>query len=361
MNRSLGIASAFILLIFSGVQGVFAQESGNKPTFLPDGTVQVPAFELPPSEFVSREALEFQKSRAKMSGAGVSMSGDSNITEIRTNLERYMEPQVIAAQQRYPVDIVAQEIAGVKTRIVTPKNGEANSNRILINLHGGGFMMCAYGCAMVESIPIASLGRFKVITVDYRQGPEHTFPAATEDVIAVYKDLLKTYRPENIGVYGCSAGGSLTGQVAAWIIDKGLPIPGALGIFGAGAVRFGSGDSAYIAAYIDGSFAAPQREGQSAQPTGYFMGADMKNPLISPAGSPDLLEKFPPTLVVTGTRAMEMSPAIYTHFQLMKAGVSSNLIVGEGMGHCYIYSPDLPEALDTNEMIVKFFNDNLSR
>src|SRR4029077_6581875 len=82
-----------------------------------------------------------------------------------------------------------------------------------------------------------AVGRFKVVTVDYRQGPEHVYPAASEDVAAVYKDLLKTYRTENIGSYGCSAGGVLTGQVAAWLLDKGLPSPGVLGIFGAGATR----------------------------------------------------------------------------------------------------------------------------
>ena len=52
-----------------------------------------------------------------------------------------------------------------------------------------------------------------MIGVDYRQGPEHVFPAATDDVVAVYKELLKTYPAANIGIYGCSAGGMLTGEV----------------------------------------------------------------------------------------------------------------------------------------------------
>jgi hypothetical protein len=75
-----------------------------------------------------------------------------------------------------------------------------------------------HACALLESVPIASVGRFKVITVDYRQAPEATFPVASEDVAAVYKDLLKTYKPENIGVYRCSAGGALTAQAGAWFV-----------------------------------------------------------------------------------------------------------------------------------------------
>jgi acetyl esterase/lipase len=56
---------------------------------------------------------------------------------------------------------------------------------------------------------------------------------------------------------------------------------------------------------------------------------------------------------------MDMSPAIVTNSALLKAGVKSTLIVGEGMGHCYIYQPDLPESRDAHQEIVDFFRDNL--
>jgi len=53
-----------------------------------------------------------------------------------------------------------------------------------------------------------------------------------------------------------------------------------------------------------------------------------------------------------------MSPAIYTNSQLLKAGVRSTLIVGEGMGHCYIYQSNLPER-GRLPVIVSFFRENL--
>ena len=73
----------------------------------------------------------------------------------------------------------------------------------------------------------------QVITVDYREAPEHAFPAASEDVATVYRDLLKQYDPKSIGIYGISAGGFLTAQTVAWLQQENLPMPGAIGIFSA--------------------------------------------------------------------------------------------------------------------------------
>ncbi|MEY2943670.1 MAG: hypothetical protein RLY97_1684, partial [Pseudomonadota bacterium] len=92
---------------------------------------------------------------------------------------------------------------------------------------------------------------------------------------------------------------------------------------------------------------------------GYFDGADMADMILSPALHPETIAKFPPTLLITGTRAMDMSPAIVTNSALLKAGVKSTLVVGEAMGHCYIYQSNLPEARDAYDVIVRFFRENL--
>jgi hypothetical protein len=101
------------------------------------------------------------------------------------------------------------------------------ADRVLINLHGGGFT--SDSGSLVESVPVASLTQTKVISVLYRLAPEHPFPAAVEDTVAVYKELLKTYKPEKIGIYGSSAGAVLTPEVAVQLKMSGLPLPEALG------------------------------------------------------------------------------------------------------------------------------------
>ncbi len=138
-------------------------------------------------------------------------------------------------RKTYPVNIAEGKIAGVPVRIVTPPTIPPDKqNRVLINLHGGGFN--ADWGSEIESIPVANLTQTKVVAVLYSLAPEHPFPTALNEAVAVYKELLKTYKPQNIGIYGTSAGAILTGEVASRLRQLDLPLPGALGIFS------GSGD-----------------------------------------------------------------------------------------------------------------------
>jgi acetyl esterase/lipase len=286
---------------------------------------------------------------------------EPDIDKSRKALEAMLAPQVDGVIKMHPVKVEEQTIGGVPVRVVTPTRKAFDPDRVLINLHGGAFNTCWESCSLIESAPIADEGGYKVVSVNYRMAPEAAHPAGVEVVARVYRELLKSYEAKHIGIYGCSAGGALTAQTAAWLPAHGLPQAGAVGIFGAGGLRFEAGDSAYIAAYIDGSFPPPSAPGQPAldMTRGYFAKADMSDPIISPALHPEVLAKFPPALIITGTRAMDLSPAIVTNSNLIKAGKESTLIVGEGMGHCYIYQAHLPEARDAYAAIVDFFDQNL--
>ncbi len=335
------------------------EEPGNRPEFGPDGTVHVPAFDLPVSDFVSPEARKQMQFRSKM--PRTLPTAEPDIAKSRKALDAMLAPKVAGMLEMYPVAVAEESIGGIPVRIVTPKNRGFDPERVLINLHGGAFNTCWDSCSILESAPIAASGGYKVVSVNYRMAPEATHPAGVEDVASVYRELLKQYKAQNIGIYGCSAGGSLTAQAASWLPTHGLPQAGAIGIFGAGGVRFETGDSAYIAAYIDGSFPAPAGPGEPKldMTRGYFAKANMTDATVSPAMHPEVLKNFPPTLIITGTRAMDMSPAIVTNSALIKAGKDSSLIVGEGMGHCYIYSPQLPEAQDAYAAIINFFGKHL--
>lgn len=351
-------AALTTLVLTAFATAAMAQQSAPRPTFEADGTVNVPAFQLPASPFSSKEAQAAQAMRARMT-AGSEQVMVPDVAQARAGLERMLAPSVAAMLAAYPVDIEDTVIAGVPVKIFTPKGKAFDRRRVLINLHGGAFQTCWPACAYLESAPIAALGGYKVVSVNYRMAPEAKHPAGVEDAAAVYRELLKRYRAKSIGIYGCSAGGSLTAQLAAWLPANGLPQAGAAGIFGAGAVRFMAGDSAYVAAWIDGSFPPPAKGAPLDMTRGYFDGALIEGPVVSAVLHPDVIARFPPTLLITGTRAMDMSPAIVTNSALLRARVPSTLIVGEGMGHCYIYQAGFPEARDAHQATVDFFRANL--
>jgi epsilon-lactone hydrolase len=270
--------------------------------------------------------------------------------------------------KRYPAKIEKTEMAGVKVEVVTPEAGVARGqeHRVLINLHGGAFVGGAEYCGLVESVPLSSVSGMKIVCVDYRQGWEDVFPAANEDVAAVYAALLNDYAPEQIGLFGYSAGGALAAQALAWFIDRKTPIPGAVAfcsaVLGAGDLN-AAGDSDYlaVAAMGDRPPSPPRPDAPPQHRFGYFAGQDSRNPLIAPVSAPEMLAHFPKTLLLTGTRSFDLSASLIAHRALLAAGRVAELHCWEGMWHCFPYNSDMPEAQDAYGALTKFFDDSLAR
>src|SRR5215510_2471677 len=101
-------------------------------------------------------------------------------------------------------------MGGVKAFIVSPKSiPPINRDRVLLHLHGGVRVFNPGEAGTREAILMAGFAGFNVVSIDYRMPPDFPFPAALDDAVAVYRELLKTTKPENVGVFGTSAGGSL--------------------------------------------------------------------------------------------------------------------------------------------------------
>ncbi len=326
-----------------------------------DGTVHVPAMEVPLSGFLSPEARTYVRQHL------LDMQKPEVVAQV-DGIPRFMKGYIDRQRLLYPVDREDTTIAGVHAYVYTPKSSAATTKRVLINLHGGGFSGCWPACAELESIPIAALAKTRVVSLDYRQGPKYRFPSASEDVAAVYAHLLKDHAPRDVGIYGCSAGGMLAAMSVAWFERHNLPQPGAVGILCAGAgspsgAGFG-GDADYTTAAIGEGRGAPppirtSTRSNSSAGLEYLAGTDPKDPLVAPINSPAMLAKFPPTLVITATRGFELSGAVYTHNQLVKHGVDAELHVWDGLFHGFFYNPDVPESRDCYDIIVKFFDRHL--
>jgi len=360
-----GVVKAMLIALCALAAGAAgAQDRKSPPVRVdPDGTVHAPAMSVPVSSLLSAEGKAYMAEHLRQ-------MQQPELLAQKDGVPIFMEPYLARQRALFPHERTDTKIGGVHVYDYAPKGGVApeNRNRVLINLHGGGFMGCFQGCGELESLPLTSLGRIRVVAVDYRQGPEHRFPAASEDVAAVYRELLKTYPAQNIGIYGCSAGGMLTGMSVAWFQTHGLPRPGAIGIFCAGATLSSSGfggDADFFTGPLGDARPPapwpPVRPASDSSGLPYLAGASVKDPLVSPTASDAVLSQFPPTLLITATRGFELSSTVYTHTQLVRLGVDAELHVWEGLFHGFFYNADVPESRQAYDVMLKFFDKRLGR
>lgn len=353
-----------------------------------DGTVHLPAFDLPESSFLSKGTLQalrrqrdvYEKEQEERTAAcpPIDLANKAKMPGIRQCLAEtfYKSSLYRIMLADFPTRMEPKTIAGVYTDVFTPITGvpAENKKRVLIDLHAGALMWESKTFGYLESMPIAAIGKFKVVSIDYRMGPEYTYPAASEDVTAVYRELLKEYRPENIGIYGSSGGAMLVAQALALFQQEKLPSPGAIGMLFAGAptaldperYKWIESDSAHIAEAIDEARSPGHGFGNFDKLFGpghlYYRGLQRGTPLDSPGSYDEVMSKFPPTLLITGgVRDFALSEVAVTHEKLVRLGVQTDLHVYEGMGHIFTNNPDLLESREAYDVIVQFFDKHLGK
>lgn len=368
MNKILILGALLLASPFQAQAADSAAKTGvaEKSAAEASGAVQVPGFDLPASIFMSEQARKGLVEQLEETRF-IKDLPKNDIKKLRESINARVMPDLKRVRDRYAVEMKDQVFAGVHALVVTPQGGvdAARREQVLINVHGGGFVIGDTAVVgSLESIPVAALGKIKVVTIDYRLGPEHKFPAASEDVAAVYKELLKTYQPQNVGLYGCSAGGLLTAQATAWIQKQGLPRMGAIGIFCASAAGWMVGDSSYVVPAVMGSGVRQRDKYKGGSAVGnaeYFSEANFDDPLVAPLRSSAVLSKFPPTLIISSTRDFALSGAVNTHAQLVKLGVEAELHIWDGVWHGFLTDSELPESHEAYDVIVKFFQKNLGK
>lgn len=375
---------AVVLAVTAG-SGVAEEEQ--RVRVAPDGTLHVPAFDLPESAYLSDESRAAMKYFREVYAPefGTFSRGCPSLDDVRDDPEAIRDARQCVAEGYYrtsiykdtvvkhPVEITAETIAGVYTEVFVPKAGvgDANKNRLLISIHGGGFTIGARYFSHTEAMQVADIGGYKVISPDYRMAPEFTHPAGVEDVVAVYKAMLDDHDAASIGIYGCSAGAMLTAQTVAYALRHELPLPGAIGLFCAGipmtdsdtpgVFKMGRSESAFLVSAING-FARPVERTSPPRASGYFRGVTAGDPVLAPGDHEELLARFPPALLISGTRDFAMGGVLASHGKLVRLGVEADLHVWEGLGHAtFAFNPRLPESDEVHEVIVRFFGKHLSR
>ncbi|HXY00867.1 MAG TPA: alpha/beta hydrolase [Candidatus Limnocylindrales bacterium] len=348
--RSLNLFIAVLCLTVWGIAACSkSAEEGAK--FDADGTAHVTRV-IPMPATVSAESQKWLESLAHRNWA------PQTLAERRAATDQWRAEDSAEARKIFPVKVEEKMIAGVRTDIITPDGlPEQNRSRVLINLHGGGFN--SDSGSLIEGVPIASLAKTKVVSIYYRLAPENPFPAAVDDVVRVYTELSKEYKPASIGIFGTSAGAILTGEVAVKLKQLGLPLPGALGIFSTLADFSKRGDSLsfFTLDGLPGTLLPPDPHG--GHPNEYAGNADRKDPVLSPVYAD--LHGFPPSLLITSTRDLLLSDTTIFHRVLLRAGNDSQLVVFEALPHAFWYHFQLPETRECLALMANFFDQKVAR
>lgn len=285
-------------------------------------------------------------------------AGDANVPQ--TLAERRAQLDTSQAKHRdellkmFPATITDKTVASVPVRDVMPAK-MLHADRVLICLHGGGFN--ADSGSYSESIPVAGLTGTRVVSVLYRMAPEHPFPAAVDDAVAVYRELLKTYKSNRIGIFGSSAGAGLTLETAVKLKQLKLPMPAALGPFSTQAGMDEGGDtrSLYntdgLRGYVPVAGGTINNE--------YVGTTNPKDPVLSPIYAD--LRGMPSTLFITSERDLLLSSTSNMHRAFLQAGADARLIVFEALPHVFWNNNTLPETREAWGYMASFFNTQLGK
>lgn len=267
------------------------------------------------------------------------------VADIRKLIDAMQGAMGAELQKRYDVRVEASTIAGVPVRVVYPKGvSSLGDGPVLLNLHGGGFAIDSG--SLTETIPIAARTGLPVVAVLYRLAPEHPYPAALDDALAVYQALEKDRKANRIAVFGTSAGACLSGQLVAKLVSLGRPMPAAVGFLSGSADLGLRGDSEswmpgpgfdWVAAYA----------GKTA----------MTDPILSPIRGD--MSRFPPTLLMTSTRDFLLSPTSIFARALTEKGVDARLVVFDGLPHAFWAYMAAPESDQANELVARFLKEKL--
>jgi acetyl esterase/lipase/predicted MFS family arabinose efflux permease len=225
-----------------------------------------------------------------------------------------------------------------------------SASGLVLHVHGGAYVGGSATFGRAHS-PLARRSLVDVVSVDYRLAPEHPYPAAVDDALAVYRSLVQRGR---VAIVGESAGGGLVLALTQRIRDEGLPMPA-----GVAAVMPWADLTQTSASYeANRGRDVLTREGLTRSAEFYAGDRALDDPLISPLfGS---FAQFPPTLVLVGTHDSLLEDARAVHRRLIEDGVTSDLVEVAGGAHGFIQLP-APEGRVAMARIHRFLVDALSR
>ena len=245
------------------------------------------------------------------------------------------------------------------TAIRHPIRGEwlesdKKTSNIILYLHGGAYIAGSPRTHRPLTAELARATGARVLALDYRQAPDHVFPAWIDDALAAYQHLLKIgEKPQHIVLAGDSAGGNLVLVTLLRLRELGLPMP-------AGAVCLSPWTDlacSYKSHQLNAGFEAMLNPASLRVLGAHHIGKrNPKDPLLSPAHAD--LTNLPPLMVHVGTREILLDDARAIKRNAKKAGIPLHYREWTDMPHVFpLFHRFLPEGRKAIAEIALFVKD----
>ncbi|TCC62270.1 alpha/beta hydrolase [Kribbella pittospori] len=204
----------------------------------------------------------------------------------------------------------------------------ADGDAVILYLHGGGYVVGSARTGANLAAPLARRTGLPAVSLEYRLAPEHPFPAAVDDALAAYKELLGSGRP--IVLVGDSAGGGAALATLIAARREGLPLPVAAVFFSPWVDLTLSGESMDARGDLDPLFS---RAHMAAYAEHYLAGHDPRDELASPLLAD--LTGLPPLLIQVGSAEVLLDDSLRLAVRAAQHDVDVSLDVVAGAPHVY--------------------------
>ncbi len=247
----------------------------------------------------------------------------------------------LAKYTRLPASTTVETVAEGRVSGEWINSRRAEHGRAVMHVHGGGYVLGSPRTHRGLANGLSLVARARVFMPEYRLAPEHTYPAALEDVLAAYRWLLTQpgVTPSRLAVSGDSAGGGLALSLLVALREAGDPLPACYVGFSPWTDLSATGPSVHELDAAD-----PWLSSHLLLPVGrsYAGDAGVHDPGVSPLFAD--LKGLPPMLVHAGSDEILLDDTRRLVHRAREAGVDASYGVFHGLWHVFQAFPGLPES-----------------
>ncbi|MCR5585512.1 MAG: alpha/beta hydrolase [Lachnospiraceae bacterium] len=245
-------------------------------------------------------------------------------------------------------------VGSLKCEAISPEFAH-NPNFAVLYAHGGGYVTGKLDYARNLAAKIALATGFTTISFKYRLAPEHPYPAAFDDAMAVWEHLTSgKFQPENIFIAGDSAGGNLALCLAQKLLADKKPLPRGLLLFSPWTDMTGTAPSYEIYKDRDPILTKDYVMGAAKA----YMGERFapEDPIFSPLFGE--LKGLPPVYIMAGRNEILLDDSIRLKEKIASEGGKVALDIEEGGWHVYQQMP-LPFATQAMKRLAAYVTSEI--